>query len=452
MDSDYFGYKGRVAEILRKKNVSVGDRIVIKKKEKVFEGVLMPREKLYGDKPIIVIKLNNGYNIGVRVDEYTEIFIKQKRSTITPSLKPRVRTQNLDLPKVTLLSTGGTIVSKVDYETGAVRPALSVEELIEFIPEISDIAVLDAREILNVFSEDITPRDWEKIAREIYEEMLEGVDGIVVAHGTDMMAYTAAAMAFAIRNKPVPIVFVGAQRSSDRPSSDSAFNLLSAFLTASRAPFAESVVVMHGETGDTYALAHRGVKVRKMHTSRRDAFQTINDKPLAVIDPYEKKIKIVNKIIEERNKQKEPVLENKFDEKVALIKAYPGFQIDIIHYLVDKKYHGIVIEGSGLGHITNRVVDAIKRAVEEEIPVVMTSQCLFGRVDMYVYSTGRRLIEAGVIPGNDMLPETAYVKLSWILGSKTRNLDEVRALMTTNTAGEMNPRLTIDLYPRWPHI
>ena len=135
-----------------------------------------------------------------------------------------------------------------------------------------------------------------------------------------------------------------------------------------------------------------------------------------------------------------------------MIKAYPGFQIDIIHYLVDKKYHGIVIEGSGLGHITNRVVDAIKRAVEEEIPVVMTSQCLFGRVDMYVYSTGRRLIEAGVIPGNDMLPETAYVKLSWILGSKTRNLDEVRALMTTNTAGEMNPRLTIDLYPRWPHI
>ena len=451
MDNDYFGYRGVVADILRKINASVGDRIIVKKKDKVFEGLLMPREKLYGDKPIIVIKLDNGYNVGVRVDKFTEIYLKEKRGERKSFIGHKVKTQRTDLPKVVLLSTGGTIVSKVDYETGAVRPALSVEELTEFIPEISDIAVLDAREILNVFSEDITPRDWESIAREIYKEMNEGVDGVVVAHGTDMMAYTAAAMAFAIRNKPVPIVFVGAQRSSDRPSSDSAFNLLSAFLTASRAPFAESVVVMHGETGDSYALAHRGVKVRKMHTSRRDAFQTINDKPLAVINPYEKKIIVINKIIEERNKDKEPVLENKFDEKVALIKAYPGFQVDIIHYLIDKKYHGIVIEGSGLGHITNRAIEAIRRAVEEEIPVVMTSQCLFGRIDMFVYSTGRRLIEAGVIPGNDMLPETAYVKLSWILGSKTRNLDEVKELMTTNLAGEMNPRLTIDLFPRWPH-
>ncbi len=451
MNSDYFGYRGVVADLLRKINASVGDRIVVKKKDKVFEGLLMPREKLYGDKPIIVIKLDNGYNVGVRIDKFTEVYVKEKRVARKPLLERGVRTQRSGLPKVVLLSTGGTIVSKVDYETGAVRPALSVKELMEFIPEISDIAVLDAREILNVFSEDITPRDWENIAREIYKEIIEGVDGVVIAHGTDMMAYTAAAMAFAIRNKPVPIVFVGAQRSSDRPSSDSAFNLLSAFLTASRAPFAESVVVMHGETGDSYALAHRGVKVRKMHTSRRDAFQTINDKPLAVIDPYEKKIIVVNKIIEERNKDKEPVLENKFDEKVALIKAYPGFQVDIIHYLIDKKYHGIVIEGSGLGHITNRAVEAIRRAVEEEIPVVMTSQCLFGRIDMFVYSTGRRLIEAGVIPGNDMLPETAYVKLSWILGSKTKNLDEVRELMTTNIVGEMNPRLTIDLFPRWPH-
>ncbi len=451
MNNDYFGYRGIVADILREINASVGDRIIIKKKDKVFEGLLMPREKLYGDKPIIVIKLDNGYNVGVRVDKFTEIYLKEKRRERKSFLRHRIKTQRTDLPKVVLLSTGGTIVSKVDYETGAVRPALSVEELTEFIPEISDIAMLDAREILNVFSEDITPRDWESIAREIYKEMNEGVDGVVVAHGTDMMAYTAAAMAFAIRNKPVPIVFVGAQRSSDRPSSDSAFNLLSAFLTASRAPFAESVVVMHGETGDSYALAHRGVKVRKMHTSRRDAFQTINDKPLAVINPYEKKIIVVNKIIEERNKDKEPILENKFDEKVALIKAYPGFQVDIIHYLIDKNYHGIVIEGSGLGHITNRAIEAIKRAVEEEIPVVMTSQCLFGRIDMFVYSTGRRLIEAGVIPGNDMLPETAYVKLSWVLGSKTRNLDEVKELMTTNLVGEMNPRLTIDLFPRWPH-
>ena len=446
---DYLGYKGDIARKLERLGVNVGDRIRIVRGDRVFEGILMPREKLYGDKPFLVIKLDNGYNIGVKITGEEEIIVvskKRERIARIPGIK-----QNPKLPHVTLLSTGGTIVSKVDYETGAVKPALSVPELLEWIPEIADIAFIEAREILQVFSEDIKPKHWEMISREIYKEMMSGVDGVVVAHGTDMMAYTAAALAFAIRNKPVPIVLVGAQRSSDRPSTDSAFNLKAAFLTAAKAPFAESVVVMHGETGDTYALAHRGVKVRKMHTSRRDAFQSINDLPLAKIYPDKGVIEVRNKIYEVRDKNKEPVIENKFDDKVVMIKVYPGFQPEIIDLLVDKGYHGIIIEGSGLGHITNDAVNSVKRAVEEGVPVVMTSQCLFGRTDLYVYSTGRRLLEAGIIPGSDMLPETAYVKLSWILGSKTRDLVEVKKLMTTNIAGEINPRITINLYPRWPH-
>lgn len=447
--NEYLGYRGFIARVLREIGAEVGDRIRISREDRVFEGILMPREALYGEKPFIVIKLDNGYNVGVRVSgkEKIEIVGKRRKAEARPSV---IRRQRKDLPNVVMLSTGGTIVSKVDYETGAVKPALSIGELLEWIPEISNIAYIEAKEILNVFSEDITPSHWEKIALEVYKEMKNGVDGVVVAHGTDMMAYSAAAIAFAVKNKPVPAVFVGAQRSSDRPSTDSAFNLKAAFLAAAKAPFAESVVVMHGETGDTYALAHRGVKVRKMHTSRRDAFQSINDYPLAIIDPYKNEIKVINKIIETRDKNKEPILENKFDDKVVLIKAYPGFQSEIIDLIVDKGFHGIVIEGSGLGHISNRVIGSIKRAVEEGIPVVMTSQCLFGRVDMHVYSTGRRLLDAGVIPGSDMLPEVAYVKLSWILGSKTRDLEEVRKLMTTNIAGEINPRLTINLYPRWP--
>ncbi|ADI32295.1 Glu-tRNA(Gln) amidotransferase subunit GatD [Staphylothermus hellenicus] len=446
---EYLGYKGYIARILREIGAEVGDKIRISTEKRIFEGILMPREALYGEKPFIIIKLDNGYNIGIRISGKEKIEVLEKREKRT--VKTQVfRKQKKDLPRIVLLSTGGTIVSKVDYETGAVKPALSVEELLEWIPEISNTAFIDAKEILNVFSEDITPKHWEKISSEIYREMKNGVDGIVVAHGTDMMAYTAAAIAFAIKNKPVPIVFVGAQRSSDRPSTDSAFNLKAAFLTAAKAPFAESVVVMHGETGDTYALAHRGVKVRKMHTSRRDAFQSINDYPLAIIYPEKNKIEIINKIVELRDKSKDPILENKFDDKVVMIKAYPGFQPEIIDLLVDKGFHGIVIEGSGLGHISNRVIDSIKRAVEEGIPVVMTSQCLFGRVNMHVYSTGRKLLSVGVIPGSDMLPETAYVKLSWILGSKTRDLREVYRLMTTNIVGEINPRLTINLYPRWP--
>lgn len=450
MDMDeYLGYKGYIARILREIGAEVGDRIRISTEKRIFEGILMPREALYGEKPFIIIKLDNGYNIGIRISgkEKIEVLEKRKKRIVKTHI---FRKQKKDLPRIVLLSTGGTIVSKVDYETGAVKPALSVDELLEWIPEISNIAFIDAKEILSVFSEDITPSHWEKIASEIYNEMINGVDGVVIAHGTDMMAYTAAAMAFAIKNKPVPIVFVGAQRSSDRPSTDSAFNLKAAFLVAAKAPFAESVIVMHGETSDTYALAHRGVKVRKMHTSRRDAFQSINDYPLAIIYPDKNEVKIINKIIEFRDKDKDPILENKFDDKVVMIKAYPGFQPEIIDLLVDKGFHGIIIEGSGLGHISNRVIDSIKRAIEEEIPVVMTSQCLFGRVNMHVYSTGRKLLSVGVIPGSDMLPETAYVKLSWILGSKTRDLKEIRRLMTTNIVGEINSRLTINLYPRWP--
>ncbi len=446
---DYLGYRGFIADKLRKINARTGDRIRIKRSDRIFEGLLMPREALYSDRPYVVIKLDNGYNIGVRIREEDVIEVVMRREK-REGIRPEIKEMKKELPHIVMLSTGGTIVSKVDYETGAVKPALSVPELLEWIPEIADIVYLEAREILQVFSEDILPKHWEIISREVYKEMEKGVDGIVIAHGTDMMAYTAAALAFAIKDKPIPIVLVGAQRSSDRPSTDSAFNLKAAFLTAAKAPFAESVVVMHGETGDSFALAHRGVKVRKMHTSRRDAFQSINDKPLAKIYPDKGTIEIIGRIIEKRNKEKNPVLENKFDEKVALIKAYPGFQPEILETLIDKGFHGIVIEGSGLGHIANHVIPTIKRAVEEGIPVIMTSQCLFGRTNLYVYSTGRRLLDAGVIPASDMLPETAYVKLSWILGSKTRDLDEVRKYMTMNIVGEINPRLTVDLYPRWP--
>ncbi len=447
-ETDYYGYRGLVKEKLIEINARIGDRIRVINGDKVFEGRLMPREALYGDKPFVVIKLDNGYNIGVRVTNTTVIEKIGSFEKATP-LPPRPQIQRSDLPRVVMLSTGGTIVSKVDYETGAVKPALSTEELLEWIPEAANISYIEAKEILRIFSEDMTPRLWSRIAEEAYKHMIDGYDGIVIAHGTDTMGYTAAALAFAIRNKRVPIVLVGAQRSSDRPSTDSAFNLTAAFLTAAKAPFAESVIVMHGETGDAYALAHRGTKVRKMHTSRRDAFQSINERPLAIIYPREGKIKVINKIIEYRDKSKEPVLKNHFDEKVILLKIYPGIDPEIIEVLIDKGYHGIVLEGTGLGHTSQRLIPAIKRAVEEGIAVVMTSQCLFGRIDMYVYSTGRKLLAAGVIPGEDMLPETAYVKLSWILGY-TRDLKEVRKLMLSNIAGEINYRLTVNLYPRWP--
>jgi len=243
------------------------------------------------------------------------------------------------------------------------------------------------------------------------------------------------------------VALVGAQRSSDRPSSDAAFNLTAAVLVAARAPFGEVAVVMHGETGDTYALAHRGTKVRKMHTSRRDAFQSINDLPLAKVWPYEGKIEVLKGSYRPRG---ELSLENGFDDRVAMVKFYPGMTSEVIDFLVDRGYHGIIIEGTGFGHIANSLIPSVERAVESGVPVVITSQTLFGRVNLNVYSTGRRMLQAGVIPAEDMLPETAYVKLSWVL-RRTRDLKEVKTLMLTNMAGEINPRHELRLFPRWYH-
>ncbi|AFK50477.1 glutamyl-tRNA(Gln) amidotransferase subunit D [Thermogladius calderae 1633] len=443
----YHGYTGRLAALLSGIGVEPGDRVRVVKDGEVFEGVLMPRYTVRASEDILVIKLENGYNIGIKVDERTQVSLASKKSRLERVAEPEEAVESK--AKIVLLSTGGTIASKIDYETGAVVPALSTREITEWAPDLTDIAVFEAREVMRVFSEDITPSDWERLANEVYREMKRGVNGAVIAHGTDMMSYSAAALAFAIRDKPVPIVFVGSQRSSDRPSSDSILNLKGAFITASRAPIAESLIAMHASTSDDLIAVHRGVKVRKMHTSRRDAFQSINDKPIFLVNPYTSEVKQVGKILKTRDPTRTPSLEARFDDKVALVKAYPGVQNEIIDMLVDKGFHGIVIEGSGLGHISNRLLDSIKRAVESGVPVVMTSQCLFGRVNLNVYSTGRRLLEAGVIPAEDMLPEVAYVKLSWVLASKTRDIAEVRKWMLTNLEGEINYRHTLDLYPRW---
>jgi glutamyl-tRNA(Gln) amidotransferase subunit D len=447
----YYGYTGKLADLLRTLGVNPGDRVLLKLKDgTVFRGLLMPRPELYSSSSILVVKLENGYNVGVDVEkiESIERLGSREKAEGRGAVEARISVSGIKLPRVSLISTGGTIASKVDYETGAVSPALRAEEIVEWIPELGEIAFLTSREIMSIFSEDMTPQLWEFMAREVYRELTSGVDGVVIAHGTDTMSFSASALAFSIMNKPVPIVFVGAQRSSDRPSTDAALNLISAVLVAARAPFAESVIVMHSSSSDELCAVHRGVKARKMHTSRRDAFQSINDKPIALVNPLSREIKIVGRIVEYRG-QKEPILKAKFDDKVAIVKVYPGLQQEVIDMLVDKGFHGIVIEGTGLGHMPNRLIDSIKRAVESGIPVVMTSQCLFGRVDMNVYSTGRRLLEAGVIPGEDILPETAYVKLSWILGSLTRDLNEVKKLFLTNFAGEFNPRHTLEYFPRW---
>jgi glutamyl-tRNA(Gln) amidotransferase subunit D len=440
------GYRGEAMKALNSAGISVGDLVrVTSGKNQVFEGVIMPRPGFSGDESHIVIKLKSGYNTGISVKEGVQFTILKKGGPSATAEK-RVVTVGAPtrvvkgLPNVGLLSTGGTIASKVDYKSGAVSPALSAQDLYDVVPELGDVANVRAEVLCNILSENMTPEKWSTIAEAIGKRVIEGgLDGVVVAHGTDTMHYTAAALSFALRGLPVPVVLVGSQRSSDRPSSDAAMNLLNSTVAAGTGPFAEVVVCMHGEMGDTYSLCHRGARVRKMHTSRRDAFRSIDTKPLAKVQG--RKVELLVKDYVPRDSGRELLVEAKFDDKVGLIKTYPGIAGDFINLLVDKGYHGIVLEGTGLGHVPESTYASIKRATDEGIIVVMTSQCISGRVNMNVYRTGRELLASGVVPGEDMLPETALVKLMWLLG-KGETPDKVRELIKTNIAGEINPILS----------
>jgi len=434
------GYKGLALEILSKANVKIGDNIRILRDGDVFEGLLMPRIEL-GDPNHIVIKLSNGYNIGVKVTAQTKI--EKVKSKLTPKesmIEFKVEEKE-NLPTVFILGTGGTIASKVEYRTGAVYPSLSTEDLYRAVPELSSLAKIKTKVLFSIFSENLTPKHWSEIAKSIAKIIdEEKVDGVVVAHGTDTMGYTAAALSFAFQNLPVPIVLVGSQRSSDRPSSDAALNLIGAVRTAAYAPFAEVVVAMHEWVADESIVLHRGTKVRKCHTSRRDAFQSVNAQPLARI--VEDKIIMLTDEYRRRNNKEKIILKPDFNEKVALIKFYPGLNPEIIDWFVEKKFLGIVFEGTGLGHVGRNCFDSIKKAVDSGLVVAMTSQCIWGSVRMTVYDTGRDLLSLGVIPLEDMLPETALVKMMWAFG-QTLNPEKVKQIMLTNLAGEFSGRIPL---------
>lgn len=429
------GYKGTALNALKQAGCTVGDVIRVIAGEKSYEGILIPRSET-GDNLSVVVKLKSGYNIGVHITPNTKI--EKVGKGAKPSFaSPALPEQKPDLPRVVILSTGGTIASRVDYRTGAVRSALSASDLYGVVPELSDIARVDTQILLSLYSENITPQHWTQIAEAAAQHIAEGVDGVVIAHGTDTMAYTAAALSFALQNLPVPVIVVGAQRSSDRPSSDAATNLIGAVQAAGKAPFAEVVIAMHETVSDTAIIINRGTKVRKCHTSRRDTFKPVNATPLARIKDQE--ITILTSDYAKRDPAKKLILKPKFSDKAALVKFHPGLNPDVINWYVEKGCKGILLEGSGLGHVSKYCFNAIENAVKKGTVVALASQCIWGRVNMHVYDTGRDLLARGVIPLEDMFPETALVKLMWVLG-QTSDGEKAKKLLKTNVAGEFSPR------------
>lgn len=436
MNDPLKGYRGRARAALERFDVKVwSDVRVVNDAGSVFEGVILPRSGSFDDLHV-VMKLKNGYNVGLhcdRLEHVTEVGYKEAKYKIPEKEFPERPT----LPKVTLLGTGGTIASRLDYRTGAVIPAFTPGELYGAVPELADICNLTTKKIFGVFSENMAMENYLVLAKAIGEEIAAGADGIVIGHGTDTMGHTAAILSFMVQDSPVPIVLVGSQRSSDRPSSDAALNLIHSVRTAAYSDLAEVVICMFGPTSDRYGLLHRGTRCRKMHSSYRSTFRTVGDIPLAMVS--RDSFNYLTDDYRKRDKSRVPRIDAVYDDRTTILYYYPGMNPDLVDALVEKGYHGIVIAGTGLGHVNKPLYPAIKRATEAGVHVVMAVQTLWGFAQMYVYDTGRDLMDLGIVPLDNMIPETALMKLSWVLGH-TRERSEVMRMMTTPVAHEITPR------------
>ncbi|MBI9055647.1 MAG: Glu-tRNA(Gln) amidotransferase subunit GatD [Bacteroidales bacterium] len=436
MSEDIFqGYKGKALEILKKYNVRVWGQASIETTRGNFEGTVLPRSE-NDDDFHIVLKIITGYNIGIDVGT-----IKDMKETGYQKANYKIPEKEFPttegLPNVKLFGTGGTIASRLDYRTGAVIPAFSPGELYGAVPELADICNLTTEKIFAVFSENMGPDQYKALAIAIGKEIENGIDGIVIGHGTDTLHHTGAALTFMVQNSPIPIVLVGSQRSSDRPSSDAALNLMHAMKTAGDSDIAEVMVCMFGPTSDDYGLLHKGTRVRKMHSSYRSTFRTIGDTPLATVN--RDKITPIKKDYKQRRKDRNVDILPYFSDKVTMLYYYPGMKPDIIDTLVDNGYKGIVFVGTGLGHVNKELYPAIERATKKGVVMYMTLQTLWGYVHMFVYDTGRDMMAKGIIPSGNMLPEVAYIKLGWALG-QTEDPEEIKKIMLTPINDEITTR------------
>jgi len=449
----------KLDELFKKSNVKLGDSVMIESNNATHVGILIPRYE-YADANHLVLKLKSGYNIGIKIGKIKSI--KKITEKLDPNIKPDtyykykdyISHKNTDqnfsqsqLPNLSLLSTGGTISSKIDYRTGGVMAALTAKELNDSIPELTRIANIDPEVVLSEYSENIKPEHWSLIARKVANNILSGkYDGIIVSHGTDTMHYTSAALSFALQNLPIPVVLVGAQRSSDRPSSDASLNLIGACTFATRSKFSGVFVAMHYSISDEVIACHIGTRVRKNHTSRRDAFHSIDVYPFSLIkkDQIEISRQYTDLKFQERNKNLESmVVRPNFENKVSLLKFYPGFDCRMIDYCVDLGHKAIILEGTGLGHINKECFSQIENAVNKGIIIFMTSQCIWGRTALTVYDTGRDLLNLGVIPLSNLTSETALVKAMWCFGNFTEEKEVIKT-MTSNIANEFTNRIIVD--------
>ncbi len=425
---------------------AVGEKIAFSFQGQQLTGVLLT----VGER--LSIKLDSGYNITAKPGELAGV----KRVPVPAKRQARKAPKKgakTGLPRIAILHTGGTIASRVDYSTGAVIAQVDADDLLELYPELSSLAELSTRFLGNLQSEMMRFGHWNLIARAVEEEVRKGVQGIIITHGTDTMHYTSAALAFALENVPVPVILVGSQRSSDRPSSDAAANLLcaTAFIAHEGERFQGVGICMHASITDDSCVILPACRARKMHTSRRDAFQPINDEPHAVIN-YPA-LSVTPLADYPRAQGDFRVLP--FDEKLKVGLCFLHPQLHAQELLAYEKFDGLVLALFGIGHAPTMATDELNQehtqvlaAIErlaKRLPVVGASQTIYGRVNMNVYSPGRQLLAAGVLgQGCDCTPETAFVKLAWLLSHHKKELAQFYG---ENLRGECSERSLPELAP-----
>jgi len=414
-----------------------GDRVRVERAGTSYEGVLLPSST----PDHYVLKLDGGYNVGIDRDDARAEVLESNAYAIEPGEtggggEASTIAFDDDLPTIALISTGGTIASTVDYRTGAVTAQFDAEDVLRAVPDLAGRANYRGRVVANILSENMTPAIWRELAAAVHEEIDAGADGVVVMHGTDTMQYTAAALAFAL-DTPVPVVLTGSQRSADRPSSDNVMNAVCA-VEAAKADAAEVLICMHESESDDRCALHRGTRTRKNHTSRRDAFETVGRAPLGVADyavggapDGGDDVRVSFRREHEERGGTDLDVAPDLDPEVELVKFSPGMDGALLDACAGKS--GIVLEGTGLGHVNTDLIPRIEELVEAGTTVVMTSGCIEGRVCDRVYDTGRDLLEAGVVEAEDTLPGTAYVKLMWALA----NTGDAGATMRRSLAGEI---------------
>ncbi|MBI4043369.1 MAG: Glu-tRNA(Gln) amidotransferase subunit GatD [Candidatus Diapherotrites archaeon] len=425
--------------LLKKARAQEGSWVQVQEGMQIFEGLALPSHNPH----TLVLKLKNGYDVGIPVKSTLKVKkISEGKKTGKPPLNKLPR--NPSLPTIAILTTGGTLASRIDYSSGAVSAALTGAELIGMHPELARYANYECTLVRNMMSEDMNFSDYQDIARAIQKALNAGAKGVIVGHGTDTLHYTAAALSFMLENLSAPVLLVGSQRSSDRGSSDAAINLACAAAFIAQTDFAGVGICMHESSADTACVILPGTKSRKMHTSRRDAFKPINAAPLARVHYPEMRVEYLTKDYTRAFKEARVRLREKFSQKVGLLKCYTNFDYKLLEFFYKNKYKGLVLEGTGLGHApvntpeNRKAWNALAKLLKKGCIVAMASQCMYGRTHSHVYTNLARLHDAGVVFAEDMVPETAYIKLAWLLGNYKAK--EAKELFQKNLRGEISAR------------